>query len=224
LLPKVADRQVDLVLCDLPYGATDCEWDHRIDCAALWREYERVLSPQGTVVLFSMLRFAVELINAAPRDWLRYEWIWDKAAATGWLSARHRPMPQHEHVLVFAPEAPRYYPQGLRACAPRTHTASSSSVYGKCDRAHGAQTVTGWPKTILRFPREVGAKAAQKPVALLEYLVRTYTHPGELVLDNTMGLGSTGVAALNAGRRFVGMELDGERFAAARSRVEAAHA
>lgn len=221
LLPKVAARSVDLVLCDLPYGVTNCAWDRVMNLTTLWREYVRVLKARGTAVLFSMMRFSVALINAAPRGWFRYEWIWDKRAASGWLWAHHRPMVRHEQLLVFAPQMPGYVPQGLRPCAPKARAARGSETYGKC-AGGSVQTKTGWPTSILRFQREPGAKPAQKPVALLEYLIRTYTRRGGVVLDNSMGLGSTGVAAVKTGRRFIGMEIDAERFEVAGQRVEAA--
>lgn len=218
LMPRLARGSVELVLCDLPYGVTDCKWDRRIDAGKLWREYERVLAPGGAVVLFAQWKFSIELNAAAPAHWRRYEWIWDKRGASGWLSARRRPMVGHEMVLVFSPCAPRYFPQGLRPCARKYRKASTSEVYHG-GRTPGVQRLRGYPTTLLRFARERGARPAQKPVALLEYLIRTYTREGETVLDNTMGLGSTGVAAVRCGRRFVGMEMDRERFAEARRRI-----
>jgi site-specific DNA-methyltransferase (adenine-specific) len=211
---------VHLVLCDLPYGVTDCRWDRRIDAAALWREYARVLRPRGVVALFAQCPFCAELMNAAPRGWLRYEWAWDKAGASGFLNARRAPMRRHEAVLIFGRNI-RYQPQGLTRVTPKYRSGRTCEVYGAAARA-SVRRFSGYPTTLIKFAREKGAKPAQKPVALLEYLIRTYTRRGELVLDNSMGLGSTGVAAVRTGRRFVGMELDPERFAEARVRIEAA--
>jgi DNA modification methylase len=222
LLPAVPDASVHLVLCDLPYGTTNCAWDKRIDAAALWREYLRVLSPRGVVLLFAQRAFAVEIVSAAPRGWMRYEWVWDKRGATGWLNARRQPMVAHELVLVFGRRI-RYFPQGLRKCERHYRAARQSEVYHG-NRRDTVQVKAGFPTSLLRFPREKGAAPAQKPVALLEYLIRTYTRAGELVLDNAMGTGSTGVAAMQCGRRFVGMEIDPARYASAAARMEAMRA
>jgi site-specific DNA-methyltransferase (adenine-specific) len=210
LLPRVADTSVDLVLCDLPYGVTDCRWDRRIEAGRLWREYVRVLKARGVVALFAQCPFCAELMQSAPRGWLRYEWAWDKCA----------PMRRHEAVLIFGRNI-RYRPQGLTRITPKRRSGRTCEVYGAAARA-SVQRYTGYPTTLLRFGREKGARPAQKPVALLEYLIRTYTRRGGLVLDNAMGLGSTGVAAVRSGRRFVGIEIDSERFAEARRRMEVA--
>ena len=221
MLPRLPDASVALVLCDLPYGVTDCRWDSKIDSAALWAQYLRVLRPRGAVVLFAQGAFAAELIGAAPEKWFRYEWVWDKEGCSGFLNATRLPMRAHELILVFGRKI-RYFPQGLRRYSGRQGTRTKTDVYRVVHSKPTVQTRTGYPRTILRFAREHGAAPAQKPVALLEYLVRTYTRKGETVLDNAMGLGSTGVAAVNCGRRFVGMELDAKRFAVAQGRILAA--
>jgi site-specific DNA-methyltransferase (adenine-specific) len=210
-----------MVLCDLPYGVTNCEWDRKIDMRALWAQYERVLRPGGAVVLFAQCPFCWEAMAAAPKGWFRYEWIWHKGrrGLTGFLNAKKMPMRAHEAVLVFG-RGIRYRPQGLRPFH-RVHGGRRTAVYHGCAKA-STQTRTGYPNTVLEFAREDAAAPAQKPVALLEYLVRTYTRKGELVLDNAMGLGSTGVAALKCGRKFAGIEIDAERFGVARQRIEAA--
>lgn len=222
LLSELRPNSVDLVLCDLPYGCTDCAWDHIIDPKALWDRYRQVLKPDGTVVLFGTDRFGFTLMASAPWPWFRYAWVWDKHAASGHLNARRRPMLAHEMIFVFSPATPRYYPQGLKPCSKKRTSNGNSEVY-RGTKTSAPQTVTGFPTTILRIPREKGAKPAAKPVALLEYLIRTYTMPGELVVDNTMGLGSTGVAAVNTGRQFIGMEMDPDRFAQAQKSVLAAY-
>jgi site-specific DNA-methyltransferase (adenine-specific) len=219
LLPSLASASVHLILSDLPYGTTDCRWDHKIDAAALWREYQRVLVERGVVLLFAQCGFCVELIRAAPKGWLRYEWAWDKRGASGWLNANRRPMTAHEVVLVFG-RSIRYFPQGLRKSERKART-SHTSVYGRQRNEPRVQVKTGFPTSLLRFPREQGAAPAQKPVELLSYLIRTYTKRGETVLDNAMGLGSTGVAAMQTGRRFIGMEIDEARYGVAAGRIRA---
>lgn len=220
LLPRVRAGTVGLVLTDLPYGSTECRWDRKVDLEALWREWRRILRPRGAVVLFADSRYCQEIRAAAPYGWFRYKWIWDKCGASGWLNARRTPMLAHEEILVFGQRV-RYYPQGLVACARKYRAGSKSEVYGGGRLPH-VQRLTGYPKSILRFAREKGAVPAQKPVALLEYLIRTYTRRGEVVVDCTMGTGSTGVAAVGCGRGFVGIELDLDRFRMARKRVREA--
>lgn len=210
LLPKLRARSVDLILCNLPYGATECRWDRRIDLAALWRQYQRVLKPAGAAILFANARLAIALANAAPEGWFRYEMVWDKVSRSGWLNARRRPMPVHEMLLVFAPAMPRYFSQGLRPC-PAKRRQGASEVYGEHYRCTGGR-LTGYATTILRFPREAKAKTAVKPLALLDWIIRSYTRPGETVLDNAMGLGSTGIAAVRCGRLFIGMEIDQPKY------------
>lgn len=220
LLPRVADGSVHLVLCDLPYGTTHCERDTRIDGARLWAEYRRVLAARGAVVLFGCGEFAHWLARIAPRGWFRYEWIWDKRGASGWLNARRLPMRAHENVLVFGRRI-RYFPQGLKPCKRRYKKPSGSDVYHGSRKPY-MQVKTGYPTTVLRIARAAGAAPAEKPVALMEYLIRTYTRRGDVVLDNAMGLGSTGIAAVRSGRQFIGMEIDEARYAEAVRRVEAA--
>jgi site-specific DNA-methyltransferase (adenine-specific) len=218
LLPRVPEKSIQLVLCDLPYGVTDCPWDKRIDGEALWAQYARVLKPGGAVVLFAMMRFAVELVNAAPRGWFRYELVWDKRSVSGWLNAGRRPMVAHESLLVFGPSLPEYFPQGLRPCGRVYKRGGVSEVY-RGRRTAAPQRWTGYAASVLRFPRERGAKPAEKPVALLDWAIRSYTREGDTVLDNAMGLGSTGVAAAKSSREFIGMELDGARFREAAARI-----
>jgi site-specific DNA-methyltransferase (adenine-specific) len=217
VLPHVAGGSVNMILCDLPYGVTDCRWDRKIDLPALWLEYRRVLAPGGAIALFAQGHFAAELLAVIPRAWFRYELVWDKAAASGWLNARRIPMRAHELLLIFGRHL-RYRPQGLKSCRRRLKGPGATEVYHGVRKAR-AQTLTGYATSLLRFPRERGALPCQKPVALLEWAIRSYTAPGELVLDNAMGLGSAGVAAIRSGRRFMGIELDPQRFSAAKKRI-----
>jgi site-specific DNA-methyltransferase (adenine-specific) len=220
LLPRLEAASVNLILCDLPYGVTDCPWDKLIDLEALWKEYRRVLAPGGAIALFAQGHFAREILTTFPPTWFRYELVWDKAAASGWLNARRLPMRAHELLLIYGKRL-RYEAVGLQACRRIRMKASTSDVY-RGVRRDGKQTETGFATSMLRFRREQGAKACQKPVALLDWAIRSYSRAGELVLDNAMGLGSTGVAAIAAGRRFVGMEIDPDRFKVAQERIHGA--
>jgi site-specific DNA-methyltransferase (adenine-specific) len=221
-MPSLADASVDLILCDLPYGMTDCAWDKRIPLDALWAQYRRVIKPNGAIVLTAAQPFAAALAASAP-GLFRYEWVWDKRFCTGFANAHRMPMRRHENVLVFYQHSPTYNPQGLRPIEGRPRCKQSNSdVYRVQVRRGYRQRFTGFPNSILDIPRGRGLAACEKPIALMEYLIRTYSQPGDVVLDNCMGLGSTGVAAIRAGRRFIGMELDAERFTEARRRILAA--
>lgn len=214
----IASGSVQLILTDLPYGVTNCAWDKRVASEMLWPEFARVLAPRGAIVLFAQVPFCAELIRTAPRNWGRYEWIWDKVSVTGAGHAKRQPMRRHEKILVFYRETPHYYPQGLRPCAVKIRRARPSEAYRGFKNA-SVQRFTGYPTSIIRFPRGNGLQAAEKPVALSSYLIRTYTRPGDTVLDATMGTGSTGVAALRTGRSFVGIEIDRKRFSGALRRL-----
>ena len=222
-MSRIETGTVDLVLCDLPYGTTKCPWDRVIPFEPLWEQYRRVLKPRGALALFAAQPFATELINSA-RKLFRYDLVWEKGTAVGHANANRMPMRSHELVLVFYQRLPKYHPQGLVPLEkPVVHRASgkkAGSVYGGMKNA-SVQHSTNYPRSGLHFAsRGKRLHPTQKPVELLEYLVRTYTDPGDLVLDNCMGSGSTAVAALQAGRRFVGFETNPEYFAAACQRVD----
>lgn len=209
LLPLVTSASVDLILCDLPYGITDNPWDHVIPIDALWAEYRRVLKPGGTVVLTACQPFATSLIESN-RRWFRYEWIWRKRTPSGYLNAKVMPMREHENVLVFRPGGGIYNPQGLREVNRqcRQRSRSSTNYSGVRERAY-TQQFTGYPRTVLEFASDQDKlHPTQKPVALFEYLIRTYTHDGAIVLDNCAGSGTTGAACVNTGRRYIQIERD----------------
>jgi hypothetical protein len=221
---EIADGSVDMILCDLPYGTTQNKWDAVIPLDALWREYRRVC--HGAMVLTATQPFSSALVMSNP-GLFRYEWIWRKSRVTGVLNAKRQPLRQHEVILVFSKDAPPYNPQGIVDCEKRASTGKakgrSSSNYGAIsDTPDGkyTQTQTGYPRSVLDFASEGRTvHPTQKPVALLEYLIETYTRAGQTVLDNTMGSGSTGVAAVNTGRCFIGIERDPQYFAIAERRI-----
>jgi site-specific DNA-methyltransferase (adenine-specific) len=216
---RLEDRSIDLVLCDLPYGCTDNSWDSRIDLASLWESWRRVLKPGAAVVLTACQPFTSALVMSNAR-WFRHEWIWRKDYATGHLNAKRMPMRKHESILVFCPRLPRYFPQGLRPCARRLRSNRQSANYGTHEKPT-VQRVTGYPASVLDFGRDPEKlHPTQKPVALFEYLIRTYTRSGALVLDCCMGSGTTAVACVRSGRRFVGFEKERRYFEIARKRIE----
>lgn len=229
LMKCIPDSSVDMILCDLPYGTTENEYDNTIPFNLLWKQYDRVIKDAGAVVLFSQMPFTAQLVMSNPK-YFRYEWIWQKTKCSGFMNAKKMPLKQHENILVFYKKLPTYNPQGIiTGVSIKTGRSrkGNSRNYGKtgCGNPDYIQTVSNYPKDIICFsnPSNSGhLHPNQKPVALLEYLVKTYTNPGELVLDNCMGSGSTGVACINTGRRFIGIELDQGYFDIAKTRIEKA--
>lgn len=221
LMRELPDASVDMVLCDLPYGTTQNKWDAVIPFDALWREYERICT--GAIVLTASQPFSSALVMSRA-DWFRYAWVWEKSAATGHLNAKRMPMKLHEDILVFSKRTAPYNPQGLVPFNKVTRRGNNGTNFG-ASGTENFQEFTNYPRSILRFagdPKSV--HPTQKPAALMEYLIRTYTNEGDTVLDNCMGSGTTGVACANTGRRFIGMELDADYFEIARKRVETAYA
>ena len=220
VMPSLPSQSVDLVLCDLPYGVTARnEWDAVIPFVPLWAEYNRLT--RGAVVLTATQPFAAALLmsNAAA---FKYEWIWHKTKKTGFLNARRQPLRNHEQVLVFYQAQPTYMPQGVSMCDIACDRGSADGVGTNYRQANPkyTQTQTGYPATVLSIASEgKTAHPTQKPVALMEYLIRTYTNPGDTVLDNCMGSGTTGVACVNTNRQFIGIERDHECFKIAQNRI-----
>lgn len=235
LMPRVPPGTVDLILADLPYGMTDCDWDKVLPFPVLWWNYRRMLKPRGAVVLTASQPFATDL-GASRRDWLKVEWIWDKVnRSTGFAMARKRPMKIHENVLVFYRRQPTYNPQMTKGKPYVTKRKAGKKAWEGMRGALGEHVTvnegTRYPTSILRIPaaghgEPRGLHPTRKPVRLMEYFVRTYSNAGDLVLDNCMGSGSTGEACMRSGRRFIGMELDHGHFMTARARIrrEAARA
>jgi site-specific DNA-methyltransferase (adenine-specific) len=218
-MARMEERSVDLILCDLPYGITANAWDSVIDLERMWEQFARVLKARGAAILTACQPFTSRLVTSN-RKWFRHEWIWDKRGASGHLNAKRMPMRRHESVLVFARFAPNYFPLLTKVKDGRIRTAGRrSSNYGSFDRVT-RQTHTGYPTSILQFPRDISRiHPTQKPVALFEYLIRTYSRPGALVLDCCMGSGTTAVACVNSGRDFIGFETNAEYRRVARIRV-----
>lgn len=213
-IKRIPDGSIDLILTDPPYGVTDCDWDVRPDLDFMWREFNRVLKPNGAAVVTATQPFATDLINANMK-WFRYDLVWVKSNPVGFLNSHKMPMRQHELVLVFYRRLPTYNPQ-MPKSAPRVARVlrdaeeRGSSVYRKTKNivyAHEGH----YPTSILPFPKEGPAKGrhpTQKPVSLFEYLIKMYSNPGEVVLDPFIGSGTTAVAALRARRKYVGFEKE----------------
>lgn len=219
LMKDIPDASVDLILCDLPYGTTQNKWDSVIPFAELWSEYRRIA--RGAIVLTASQPFTSALVMSRP-DWFRYSWVWEKSTATGHLNAKRMPMKSHEDVLVFSMAPAPYNPQGIKPFNRRVSRGGNGSNFG-ASGTENFQEYTNYPRSILRFPGDSKhVHPTQKPVALMEYLIRTYTNEGAMVLDNCMGSGTTGVACVNTGRRFIGIEKDERYFQIAKERIEKA--
>lgn len=223
ILPSLESASVDLILADLPYGTTNCKWDSPIDLQKLWPEYRRVC--KGAIVLFAQSPFD-KTLGVSNIGELRHEWIWEKGNATGHLNARRAPMKAHENILVFASGPYTYNPQVTTGHVRKVSTRKrreNCPVYNEHDRTPYDST-SRYPRSVQKFSSDKqrgGKHPTQKPVALCEYLIRTYSNRGDTVLDNVMGSGTTGYAAIKAGRNFVGVELDAEYFDIAQSRLNA---
>lgn len=223
LLKDVPSKSVNMVLCDLPYGTTRNKWDSCINLDALWIEYKRVLAEGGAVALFAQMPFVATLYNSNPK-WFRYDLIWVKSRPVGFLNANRMPLRAHEQILIFYPKLPTYNKQ--RRMGFSNYTIVNNGPSSNYNNFHSAPKIvtngTRDPIDVLNFKSEQGAHPTQKPVLLLEWLIKTYTNEGDTVLDNTMGSGSTGVACVNTGRNFIGMELNADYFATAQARIKEA--
>lgn len=227
-MKDIPEGSVNMVLCDLPYGTTACAWDSVIPFEPLWAEYRRVTKPNAAIVLTASQPFTSSLVMSNTK-WFRHEWIWHKNCGSNFANLKTSPFKEHESVLVFSRIAPSFYPireERSEAGKSMVRTRTYKSPTGG-DYIGGALSVdtakrdpdTRHPSSVQKFKREVGFHPTQKPVALLEYLIRTYTNDDETVLDNTMGSGSTGVACLNTGRNFIGIERDETYFNIAQKRI-----
>lgn len=229
LMESIPDKSIDMILCDLPYGTTRCKWDSIIDFSALWGGYNRIIKDNGAIVLFSTQPFTAQLVNSNIKNF-RYEWIWRKTQAKNHLNAKRQPLRAHENIEVFYKQPPVYNPQMThghkRKVCTRNYTRENDGTgcYGKEVRNDHYDSTDRYPVDVLTYSNGDQTRryhVTQKPVDLLEYLIRTYTNAGETVLDNCMGGGSTGIACLRSGREFIGMELDADAFQIAKDRIEA---
>lgn len=231
-MDEIADGSIDMVLCDLPYGVLNKssgknKWDTVIQFDKLWEAYDRIVKKNGAIVLFGQGMFSANLMKSNEKNW-RYNLIWKKGERTsGFLNANRMPMRNHEDIIIFYKAQPTYNPQFTYGSKP-SHKKGKSGILNETNSCYGNFEVfetrdyggRKFPKSIINIDREhPPIHPTQKPVALLKYLIRTYTNEGEIVLDNTMGSGSTGVAALNTNRRFIGIELDDTYCGIAKRRI-----
>lgn len=227
LMSDIQDKSINMILCDLPYGRTHNSWDKEIPFDPLWKQYERIIKDNGVIALFGDGLFMAELMLSNKKMW-RYNLIWDKVLPSGFLNANRQPLRQHEEIVMFYKKQPVYNPQKTKG--KKNHGKGKEKVcvnnnYSNFDFVDNDLGGMKHPKSILTFPKNHPSQMihpTQKPVELLEYLIRTYTNEGDIVLDNCMGSGSTCVAAVNTDRHYIGFELDPQYFDIARSRIEEA--
>lgn len=229
LMQDIPRNSVDMVLCDLPYGSTRNKWDTVIPFAPLWEQYNRVIKDNGVIVLFGSGIFSADLMESNKKMW-RYNLIWQKTQPTGFLNANRMPLRNHEDILVFYKQLPTYNPQKTQGHKRKISSAKHKEHCRKTEN-YGEHNLSSYnsterfPCSVVQFSKDIQKSAlhpTQKPVALLEYLIKTYTNEGETVLDNCMGSGSTGVACINTNRNFIGIELAENYFRIAEKRIRQA--
>ena len=231
LMKRIPDGSVDMILCDLPYGTTACKWDTIIPFEPLWEQYERIIKGNGAIVLTASQPFSSALVMSNPRIF-KYSWTWDKRLPTNHLNAKRQPLRRTEDVCVFYKKQSTYNPQMVKRETPRVEKRSGrvfkgdgEQIYGTFERSYGEFTHR-YPTNIIDISnanKRETVHPTQKPVALFEYLIRTYTNEGEIVLDNCIGSGTTAVAAINTGRNFIGIEQEPEYVELARKRIADAY-
>ena len=225
-MKRIPDKSIDMILCDLPYGTTACSWDNIIPFEPLWEQYERIIKDNGAVVLTASQPFSSALVMSNPKLF-RYEWVWDKKNPTNFAMAKKQPLKYHETILVFAKKQTEYYPIKWRGKPNHKQgllkNDQQSEVYGKIKRTKDNLSGMKYPRSIIEISKhssQGGLHPTQKPVALFEYLVKTYTNEGDVVLDNCMGSGTTAIAAINTDRNFIGFEMDENYHKLANERIE----
>lgn len=226
-MKTIPDKSVDCIICDLPYGTTHCKWDCVISFDKLWEQYERIVKDNAAIVLFGSEPFS-SFLRISNIKLYKYDWVWDKKTGLGFLDSKFRPLKSHETISVFGKGGVsngskiqmKYNPQGLIKTDKKNRNTKSNILNSEPKKRKELNTqYTNYPKSILTFSRVSGLHPTQKPTDLLEYLVRTYTDEGDVVLDNCMGSGSTGVACINTNRSFIGFEKDEKYFEIASKRI-----
>lgn len=225
VMKDIPDKSIDMILCDLPYGTTACKWDNVIPFETLWEQYNRIIKDNGAIVLFGSEPFSSHL-RLSNLKMYKYDLIWDKNKGTQPQLAKIQPMKSHENISVFGNGRITYNPQfevGTPYYRKNKGSTSKDNMIKTLKPIEQKNSGFRYPRTILKFSRDFSAQTrlhpTQKPVALLEYLIKTYTNEGETVLDNCMGSGSTGVACINTKRNFIGIELEEKYYKIACERI-----
>ena len=219
-MQRIKDNSIDMILCDLPYGTTDCKWDSIIPLDKLWEQYERIIKDDGAIVLTATQPFASMLISSNIKLF-KYEWIWEKDQGANFINVKNEPLKKHENILIFSKgtiankskRRMKYNPQGLIPCEIKKTNANKRKEDGFMSERKNfngiyKQKFKNYPSSILKYKRDRGLHPTQKPIDLFEYLIRTYTNEGDIVLDTCMGSGTTAVASIKSNRNFIGFEND----------------
>ena len=210
LMRDIPDKSIDLILCDLPYGTTACKWDVIIPFEPLWEQYKRIVKPNAAIVLTASQPFTSQLVMSNP-TWFKYDWVWNKRKATGHQLVKFQPLRLKEDILIFYKHQPTYNPQITEGMPYKSNPRNKNlcGVYGIVGQYRNDNNGKRYPKNIIEFSFEhKPIHPTQKPVALFEYLIKTYTNEGDLVLDNCAGSGTTAIAALNTDRNYILMEKE----------------
>lgn len=231
-MQRIPDKSIDMILCDLPYGTTACKWDVVIPFEPLWKQYERIIKDNGAIVLTASQPFTSALVMSNP-VMFKYEWIWEKQLGSGFLDANKKPLKKHENVLIFYKRQPTYNPikevaKKLRSI--KKNSGKGNAVYGKYKSMSWQDDGTRYPSSIIEVTHDKSRfitnkeiqnrHNTQKPVALFEYLIKTYTNEGETVLDNCMGSGTTAIACIKLNRNYIGFETDEKYFKIMQKRIK----
>ena len=229
-MSSIPDGSVDAIIADIPYGTTACKWDSVIPFDEMWKQLNRIIKTNGAIVLFGSEPFSSALRMSNIKNY-KYDWVWDKKAGLGFLDAKFRPLKSHENVLVFGLSGSgvsngskiplKYNPQGVVQTTKTNRNKPSNILNSEPKKREFKNAKTGYPKSIIEFSKDSKkVHPTQKPVALMEYLIKTYTNENETVLDFTMGSGTTGVACKNLNRKFIGIEMDEKYFNIAKDRID----
>lgn len=231
IMKLIPEKSIDMVLCDLPYGTTICKWDAIIPFDKLWEQYERIVKPNGAIVLTASQPFTSALLMSKPK-WFRHEWIWQKNRGSNFALLKWQPFKEHESVLVFSKETANYYPikeerseSGKSRCAytfnnkVTSETINNETFYNQDGERRSLDENLRNPSSIQKFNTEVGLHPTQKPTALFEYLINTYSKEGETILDNCIGSATTAIACKRTGRNFIGIEMEQKYFDIATKRI-----
>lgn len=222
-MKNIPDKSIDMILCDLPYGTTACKWDTIIPFEPLWEQYKRVIKDNGAIVLTASQPFTTKLIMSN-LSWFKYNWVWEKPQGVDPFMSKYRPLNNVEDVIVFYKNQPAYNPQLERGKPYKIIRDKKERDYEVTNAVMRETTTvnegTRLPKRIIKINQERGMHPTQKPVALFEYLIKTYTNEGETVLDNCMGSGTTAIACINTGRNYIGFELDKHYYDIAKERIQ----
>lgn len=224
VMKDIPDKSIDMILCDLPYGTTACKWDTIIPFEPLWEQYNRIIKDNGAIVLFGSEPFST-LLRYSNLKMFKYDWIWEKEQGANFMLCKYQPYKVHETISVFSKKKHLYIPQMTEGKPYISGKGTSGDITNNVIKTQTKNNGTRYPRSIQRFNTDKSRGSlhpTQKPVALLEYLIRTYTNEGDTVLDNCMGSGSTGVACVNTNRSFYGIELNDKYFDIAKERIDEA--